>query len=237
MAVRCFDPEEFEDKIEILTMDELQCRTFVDEFANETIPGLVPNLTVVHGALDVVIPKPKPKPSQPTQKIKPAEREKPQMLKKLQAAEMDASVDPTMQRVGELYEFIQTTYGRMRKPFCVMSLLVDPYSFQKTVERFFCFSFLLKDAKVRMFLDEHHLPVCTPVEIPKAGSTERSVNADGEDMEEEMEKVPDPTRDRTAEDKFQIVMMNLTEDSWKELVKAFKDEEEQEMQQRQEELA
>ncbi|XP_055328779.1 EP300-interacting inhibitor of differentiation 3-like [Paramacrobiotus metropolitanus] len=195
---------------EKLQLDLKRMKLFVDDFASQIAPGLAPNLTVVYGAYSTAPPKPKPtKTTQATQKEKDKEPKEPaQVVKKLKTTEMSASLDPTMERVNKLYEYIQNIYSQNRTQMDVMSILVDRESFPKTVENFFCFSFLLKDNKVRMFLDDHSLPVCTPVETSKPGA----------DDDESMEVVPDPVGDKAADDKFQIIMMDLTESSWKKLV-------------------
>ncbi|OQV20255.1 hypothetical protein BV898_05807 [Hypsibius exemplaris] len=206
------------------------CRTFTDDLLSECPAGLVPDYNTVYGALSTAAVKAKVSkpPTQSSQEAKKAtaaaraaNKELPKVMKKLQAAELDANIDPTMQRVEQLDRTIKDMFlAHERKPIDLMGLLIDRESFQATVQNFFCFSFLLKDNNVRMFLDETKLPVCMPVQIPRERQPDDADDdADGADtMGVIMETVPDPTVNRGEEDKFQTIMMSLTEASWRMLV-------------------
>jgi anti-sigma28 factor (negative regulator of flagellin synthesis) len=201
-------------------------RTLVEDFLGECPAGLVPDLSTVYGAISTVAAKTKraksPEASQEARKAKDKDRELPQVVRKLQAAEMDANIDPTMQRVGELNAGIQEMFlAHDRKPICLMRLLIDRRSFQKTVQNFFCFSFLLKDDAVRVYLDEAQLPVCTPVRLLHETGADEPIGEGQNGEEMQIEEVPDPTLNRAEENKFQTIMMNLTETSWKDLVQTF----------------
>ena len=107
--------------------------------------------STVYGASSTTVVAVKSKPTKASQeakreKAKDKDRELPQVVKKLQAAEMDANIDPTMQRVQQLQTTItQLFLDNQRTPICLMRLLIDRLSFQ-----------------VKSCLKTHHCPSQSP---------------------------------------------------------------------------
>ncbi|GAV02442.1 hypothetical protein RvY_13007 [Ramazzottius varieornatus] len=200
---------------------------FAEEFLGEVMPGRVPNLSTVYGATSTALPKPKPLKTQTAvvekaAKKKTVDKSKPvPQAKKVQSGDVDMNVDPTVKKTKDLLDVVTKFHIATKKPVDLLGILIDKVSFQTSVQNFFCFSFLLKDNCVRMYLDDNNLPVCTPLRIPKEREGSNSQNmeeAEEEDEEMPMEDVPDPVL--LDEDKFQTIMVNLTHDHWKSLVQA-----------------
>ena len=227
MKNKCADPED-ETPVDALPgfndpeSAKAYFSSFLEDYLGEVMPGRVPDLSAVYGAVSTAPPKPKPVKTQTTtatSKKKPADKSKPvPEAKRLQAGDVDLNVDPTVKRTRDLLDVVVEFYTFAKQPVDLISILIDRESFQKSVQNFFCFSFLLKDNFVRMYLDENKLPVCTPLKIPKRREGNNSQNELEEDEEMIMEDVPDPVL--LSENKYQTVMMNLTHADWKAIVEA-----------------
>ncbi|KAG5960999.1 hypothetical protein E4U58_004463 [Claviceps cyperi] len=81
----------------------------------------------------------------------------------------------------------------------LMRFVVNPYSFGQTVENMFYVSFLIRDARIEIELDEHGLPAIAPVERHPGG---------------------DETQPRHGASKQQAIL-SIDEETWREIIDVF----------------
>ncbi|KAG6098007.1 hypothetical protein E4U30_000133 [Claviceps sp. LM220 group G6] len=81
----------------------------------------------------------------------------------------------------------------------LMRFVVNPYSFGQTVENMFYVSFLIRDARIEIELDEHGLPAIAPVERDPSG---------------------DETQPRHGASKHQAIL-SMDEETWREIIDVF----------------
>jgi hypothetical protein len=119
-------------------------------------------------------------------------------------------LEVTNQDADRLYARIENEYLRQgRESICLMRMLIDTMSFQKSVANFFVFSHLLQDGRVSMNIGPTGLPVCLPMRA--FGKRVTPEMFDGEKNGED-----DMDRDRCA---GQTVMLQLNVRDWRELVR------------------
>ncbi|GAV07984.1 hypothetical protein RvY_17751 [Ramazzottius varieornatus] len=177
-------------------------------------PGLAPDLSTIYGSYATSKEGKSPLSKAQTQKREAVKKEKggPKKVRKVEQAEKvvldgaSVSTDHTMDRIIQLSQTLMEVFLETQKPVSLLRLCVDPESFTKTVENFFCFSFLIRDEKASLFLDDDQIPVCCPV------------GAAGEEDDGLEQLVRTCSQTNAGEDSFRQLMVSLTEDSWKSLV-------------------
>ncbi|XP_018331451.1 non-structural maintenance of chromosomes element 4 homolog A-like isoform X3 [Agrilus planipennis] len=126
--------------------------------ANNLIPQL-PQLSFLHGTFDPnVMPEPKQK--------KIVQRQAPEKLekKKLQQVKtIDKEEDNINETINVLESFLKREYEENRQtPIKYFNFVIDSESFERTIENMFYFSFLLRDGKASLEIDNDGIPVVAP---------------------------------------------------------------------------
>ncbi|XP_076308104.1 non-structural maintenance of chromosomes element 4 homolog A-like isoform X2 [Tachypleus tridentatus] len=104
--------------------------------------------------------------------------------------------ETTTEEVERLFALLQRLYNRNdRQPVCYFQFVVNPQSFNQTVENIFHVSFLIKDGVAELSLNEDQLPVIAPV---KERSDENPVF-----------------------EKSNQFVMSITMENWREIIKVF----------------
>jgi len=141
-----------------------------------------PCLTTMLGALDVVPPDPKPvkplKPKVAVTRSAAALRETAEEVREVGAAQRSgAENEETERRVESVFKCLVSNFKKNgRNPISFWSFVVDPQDFGATVENLFHTSFLVKESRVKVSLDESGLPVVKPLgqgERRKIGGVEK----------------------------------------------------------------
>lgn len=160
------------------------------QFWQFTFPLEVPVVGHLFGTFAPTPPEQRPRvPRRQVEKQQAAQLKEPEKVDRLEKQEEGSAM------VTKVHRFINKWYKQRRAPLSYFHAVLDPTSFSRSVENIYHVSFLVRDGKVSITLDEQHgLPFITPL------STEQQES------------------NRTEEKQF-IVSIDMRR--WQELVSAF----------------
>lgn len=99
----------------------------------------------------------------PAEKPDPSKKVTPNQLEKVEAQE-----EATTKEVDRLHKILyeNTVSGAEVTPVCLFEFIVNPHSFGQTIENLFHLSFLVRDGRAEISLDENGLPQVSYEEMP-----------------------------------------------------------------------
>ncbi|OQV14358.1 hypothetical protein BV898_11476 [Hypsibius exemplaris] len=129
------------------------------------------------------------------------------------------ALDSTAGDADDLYQRIEAANRLNGKlPICMLRILIDQKSFQKSVRNFFVFSHLLHDRLVEMTIDPSGLPLCAPIKssFGKRASSPGMFDDEDDDLDG---GGPDGGPDGEGQAPTgKTIMLSLNEGEWRRLV-------------------